>query len=434
MTNTIRRALRAVGCVAMAAFVAGSCQATSEASKAPRPATGDPSPTARSSQPAASPTASSPAPSPQTPGRAEWRAAAPMLHGRVGFDAVVLGDGTVLAVGDDHACYPGGAIPGSELVERYDPATDAWAASESLNKPRKLPATVVLRDGSAMVIGGLNEEDFPFSSTKIFGPDTSSWSDGALMDRAVAEPRAAAIDEGRVLVVGDYRVGRRQPTWIYDHRKSTWTSSASLPPNVSVQMLIDLTDDRVLMTGFDGTDSDPAPVAYVYGPSRDAWTKVGSPRGLGYTLVAIANGDAMAIGGEDGGELMGGDGSVVRWVDRFDSGSGRWVPVAPLSKPRVGSAAAALRDGRILVAGGATKQGDLGRAGVVTQTTEIYSPTDDRWSAGPDLSEPRQGGDLVPLDDGNVLLVGGNADFNDGGDTPWCPTPLTSVERFTPGT
>ena len=82
------------------------------------------------------------------------------------------GDGTVLAVGDDFACHPGGAVPGSERAELLDPAEDAWAKVDSLNKPRKSPATVVLPDGSAMVIGGINSDDVPFSSTKLFSPET----------------------------------------------------------------------------------------------------------------------------------------------------------------------------------------------------------------------------------------------------------------------
>ena len=49
----------------------------------------------------------------------------------------------------------------------------------SLNKPRKEPATVVLSDGSALVVGGLNDVEQPFSSTKRFATahrDVGGWS------------------------------------------------------------------------------------------------------------------------------------------------------------------------------------------------------------------------------------------------------------------
>jgi hypothetical protein len=102
-----------------------------------------------------------------------------MLRARTGFDSVGLGDGSVLGVGDDAACLPGPAEPGSETAERYDPATDTWTAAESLNKPRKSFATVVTQDGRALVLGGTNDEDQLFSSTKLFDPGTGRWSDGS---------------------------------------------------------------------------------------------------------------------------------------------------------------------------------------------------------------------------------------------------------------
>ena len=161
-----------------------------------------PSPSTASGAPSFATTSSPPASASVAPVRVfgSYRAA-PMIRGRVGFDAVLLGDGTVLAIGDDKDCYPGGALEGSERAESYDPATDTWTEEDSLNKPRKLPATVVLPDGSAMVIGGVNSDDEAFSSTKVFSPATRSWSDGPLLGVARATPIAAILVDERVLVV-----------------------------------------------------------------------------------------------------------------------------------------------------------------------------------------------------------------------------------------
>ena len=49
-----------------------------------------------------------------------------------------------------------------------------------------------------------------------------------------------------------------------------------------------------------------------------------------------------------------------------------------------------------------------------------------------DLLQPRYGAEALVLADGSVLLLGGYADFNVNGDTPWCPTPISSVERLSP--
>jgi hypothetical protein len=356
-----------------------------------------------------------------------------MNVGRVGFHAVVLRDGSVLAVGDDHDCIPGGAEPGSERAEVYEPPSDRWIVVESLNKPRKIAATVGLKDGSAMVIGGINADDAPFSSTKIFSPTTRTWADGPLLDIARSRPFAATLRDGRVLVASEVAVGETSSattTEIYDPSIGAWSRGPS-PSAVSLFELLVLADGRVLGIGFDHTDTEPQVVAVLFDPSRDGWVRINAPgTGLGFELVALADGGALAIGGWDGGELFGGDGSVTARVDRLDPTSGRWTPVAPMATPRTEATTVRLADGRVLVAGGYVGDGFSDTR--AHATAEVFDPESGRWSSMPELLEPRYDAKAVVLGDGSVLLMGGYADFNVHGDTPWCGTPMTSVERFTP--
>ena len=62
----------------------------------------------------------------------------------------------------------------------------------------------------------------------------------------------------------------------------------------------------------------------------------------------------------------------------------------------------------------------------------MYNPATDEWTPAGDLLEPRYSGRLVVLDDGSALILGGAADYNVAGDTPFCPVPLITVERFWP--
>ncbi len=356
-----------------------------------------------------------------------------MTVGRVGFDAVVLGDGSVLVVGDDHDCIPGGAEPGSERAEAYEPANDRWIEVESLNKPRKIPATVGLADGSAMVIGGINIDDVSFSSTKVFSPTTRTWADGPLLDVARNRPFAATLRDGRVLVASEVAVDETSSsttTEIYDPAAGTWAQGPSLPA-VSLYDLHSLADGRVLGIGYDYTDTEPHLVALLFDSSRDAWVGIQAPStGLGFELVALADGGALAIGGYDGGELYGGDGSLIARVQRLDPTSGRWSEVDPLSAARAGTTSVRLADGRILVVGGF--DGDGFSYGQALGAVEVFDPESGRWTTMPDLLQPRYDAEAVVLDDGSVLLMGGYEDFNVHGDTPWCGTPMTSVERFRP--
>ena len=355
-----------------------------------------------------------------------------MRHARTGFDAVQLGDGTVLVVGDDFACLPGGAASGSERAEVYDPTTDTWVDVESLNKPRKVPATVVLPDGSALVLGGYNSDDQPFSSTKIFAPSTRAWTSGPLLDKARGRPLAAVIDRGRILALSDDPSKDRQSVQtsgeILDSATGSWSPAGALPPLVSIGSIVALSDGRVLGIGFDGHDSDPAVNAYLYDGSRDAWTGVAAPPLFGGMLVPLRDGGALMIGGIDAGEILTGDPRTTARVSHFDAGSGRWTEVAPMSAPRIDAQAVPLADGRILVTGGT----DAVTGTRTLISTEIYDPSTDRWAAAGDLGLARKDGRAVLLADGTVLLMGGDDSYNSQGDVPFCPDPLTTAERFDP--
>jgi hypothetical protein len=334
------------------------------------------------------------------------------------FDAVPLGDGTVLVVGEDgnpwvDGYYETGAEPGSELADLYDPAADEWTATESLNKPRKWAAALTLADGSAMVLGGLNSDAEPFSSTKIFSPPTGSWMSGPGMTVARDDPRAVTLGDGRVLVVGQAHTYR--PTApgatseVYDPASGTWTGQRPLPwPGTRVSDLLRLGDGDALAVGNHETgDTDNfGSMGFVYAGASNRWTQVDFPWVFGPSLITLPDGDVLAVGGSGGGDCCRGTASVAD-VHRLDHETLRWREVAPLPSPREGVALAMLRDGRVLAAGGErVGEADADEATPVT-VTEIYDPATDAWSAGPDLLEPAGRAIAVVLADGDVLLLGG---------------------------
>jgi hypothetical protein len=125
------------------------------------------------------------------------------------------------------------------------------------------------------------------------------------------------------------------------------------------------------------------------------------------------------------------DDSARQLVERFDPASGSWTPAAPMSRPRELASFAVLPDGPILFAGGIGE--DPSGQPNALQASDLYDPAADTWAAGPDLLEGHAGGSLLPLADGSVLLLGGSNTFNTEGEVPSCPAPMTSVERFYPG-
>jgi Galactose oxidase, central domain/Kelch motif len=347
-----------------------------------------------------------------------------MLRARTGFDSVLLGDGSVLAVGDDSACLPGPAEPGSETAERYDPATDTWTVAASLNKPRKSFAMVRLADGRALVVGGTNPDDALYSSTKVFDPSTGEWTDGPLLDVARGDPAAATLADGRVLVGSVTFIGETTSTTtteILDPDADAWIVGPPIE-GLSALSFTALTDGQ-LMAVAEGFELDGAIV--LFDSPTSTWQAVNGPSFLRQVRVVPLEGrNALAFGYED---LAIGR-SVSASVERFDGATGRWSEVAPLSIPRESAIITRLADGRILVAGGATSE-EIDPEAQALASTEIFDPVSETWSAGPDLLEPRKDGHALVLEDGSILIHGGDASFNVAGDVPWCPDPMTSTER-----
>jgi hypothetical protein len=92
--------------------------------------------------------------------------------------------------------------------------------------------------------------------------------------------------------------------------------------------------------------------------------------------------------------------SPVDRVDVFRPSQRGWVIGAPLRHKRSDHAATALQDGRVLVTGGNANT-------TLLSSTEIYNPRSDRWSEAAPMPRARTQHSAVTLVDGRVLVAGG---------------------------
>ena len=207
---------------------------------------------------------------------------------------------------------------------------------------------------------------------------------------------------------------------------------------------VTLSDGRVLVVGAAGESfsakMDPRAfdTAEVYDPATGRFSLVGSlppidraalaaagievPDGSGSTsigtLISLPDGGALLVGRIDEWKHQG---SVTRTF-RFDARSGRWRQVGRATAGFCaegsgtcgqtqgldlgGAFAAALPDGRVLVAGGNIRDAAIERSS--TLIARAYDPVTNTWSRLPSMPTGREGGRTVALSDGSVLLVGGN--------------------------
>ncbi|HEY6887967.1 MAG TPA: kelch repeat-containing protein [Solirubrobacter sp.] len=107
--------------------------------------------------------------------------------------------------------------------------------------------------------------------------------------------------------------------------------------------------------------------------------------------------------------------------------SAGWHLLTPMAAKRTHAAVVTLRDGRVLVTGGA------GASDAATATAELYDPVKDAWLPAGTMTRPRERHTATLLADGRVLVVGGDgialasAEIYDPKDSSWKATaPLTT--------
>lgn len=145
----------------------------------------------------------------------------------------------------------------------------------------------------------------------------------------------------------------------------------------------------------------------LYDPCTQKFTQVGAlgTARTSHTATLLADGRILVVGGAE--DLLGEPVNSAEVID--PSNNFQSTPVAnTLAMPRALHGASLLPDGRVLVTGGtssfATPQDIVSNS---TKTTEFYDPTNNLFSAGPNMAVPRVGQTTTTLDNGQVLIAGG---------------------------
>lgn len=135
------------------------------------------------------------------------------------------------------------------------------------------------------------------------------------------------------------------------------------------------------------------------------------PSAQGQEAPVLLPGEKVLVSG--GGLQAGIEPSGFRTIASaqvYDLVARTWTPVAPMTSSRLGHTATLLQDGTVLVAGGNTGSGTgatIPGASAFRQA-ERYDPRTNRWSPTDLLQATHSGGETATLlPDGRVLLIGG---------------------------
>jgi hypothetical protein len=139
---------------------------------------------------------------------------------------------------------------------------------------------------------------------------------------------------------------------------------------------------------------------------------------MSHAAALLRNGKVLIAGGATGSGDM-----CLASAELYDEASGTFSPTGSMATTRAGTPAVVLKDGRVLIAGGYYFDADGNT--VALASAELYDPAHGTFSATGSMAEARYGHTATLLEDGRVLVAGGTKDRG--------PT-LASAELYDPQT
>lgn len=309
-----------------------------------------------------------------------------------------------------------GGAGGTKPMPAADPT--GFRATAPLAKGRTHHTATLLEDGRVLVVGGETGSGTPLAEVELFDPTTEAWTKLAPLPEGRSNHTATRLADGRVLIVGGglnsaigipSGEGVLASALLFDPATSAFTAVGSMTDPRAGHLATLLADGRVLVAG-GATDEVGTPCtqipncatgkalasAEVFDPATSTFTKVGdmtTPR-LASFITTLASGTALVAGGAD-------DTDSVTNVDLFDATANTFAATAPLLHDRLYLSGSTLGSGRVLVVAG--KNANVSPL----KSTELYDPTAETWTAGPNVDGVRTAAAVVTLQSGNAISIGG---------------------------
>jgi Kelch motif/Galactose oxidase, central domain/WD40-like Beta Propeller Repeat len=342
--------------------------------------------------------------------------------GPFGESATLLGDGRVL--------FAGGCGTATEL---YDPATGTFAPTGDMTAVRAGSAAALLLDGRVLFTGGYNcapaGQDGVWASAELYDPATGTFSPTGSMGTPREFQTATRLADGRVLIAGGYTAASPsagtgitlasyrlvessasvlKTAEVYDPATGTFTPTGSMSSIRDHHTATVLKDGKVLVLGGGGEGYASQKTAELYDPATGRFSQTGSMKTGRWlqTATLLQDGSVLVAGGRSPQD------SVYKSAEIYDPATGRFHSAGSMDEARQQQTATLLPDGRVFIAGGYWSDGQKGR---VLSSTEMFDPATGKSSGIGSMGAPRDGHTATLLNDGRILIAGGEDIGNSGG-------------------
>jgi len=194
-----------------------------------------------------------------------------------------------------------------------------------------------------LVAGGYYSDSglIKLAHCEIYDPRTDQWTVTGSLNTARESHVAVLLPDGKVLAAGGY--GGNQSAELYDPASGVWSPVTSAMVHERVyHAAVLLPNGKVLIAG--GYDSN----AELFNPGVNTFTEIADAMAdvrAGLTLTLLPNGQVLAAGGYNGT-------TEVDHAELFDPATGLWDEPVTMNDPHESHAAVALADGSVLIIGG----------------------------------------------------------------------------------
>ena len=305
---------------------------------------------------------------------------------------------------------------------RYDPTTDSWTATSTINAPSgRIWHTAVWTGSEMLVWGGYDDGVVDFNTGGRYNPSTDTWTATATANAPNARQNHTAVWTGSEMVVwgGVGDLGYSNTGGRYDPSTDSWTViSTTNAPNGRYDHTAVWTGSKMIVWG--GTDdSNVFDTGGRYDPSTDSWIATNSTTNTPtarYGHTAVWTGTKMIVWGGYSPP------NYLNTGGRYNPTTDSWGLVSTTGAPSTRWGHTAVWTGSEMVVWGGYFV-TLNRIPRCLNTGGRYNPSTDSWTATSTSNAPEARYTHTAVwTDSEMVAWGGLSDFgvsNTGGKFLW---------------
>lgn len=281
----------------------------------------------------------------------------------------------------------------------HDPGANTWLISTMT--ARTAHTATLLPNGRVLVVGGTTGAN-ALASAELYDSTTKTWSEAGNLNTARFAHTAILLPNGKVLVVGGgHSANVHASAELYDPAINHWSNTVgSLITARYNHTATLLPNGKVLVVGGRDSGNGALFASELYDPASNIWSSASDDvfpdTRYGHTATLLPNGKVLVAGGRN-----------ILWLSStvlYNPSNQTWSAIPNMNAPRSGFTATLLPNGQVLAAGGLKAEGSL------STTDDRYDPMINTWISGSGLSTGRYFHTATLLPNGKVLVAGGYDD------------------------